>query len=68
MAICASAIPKGYTPGAPSIEARRMDSEVCAEGHCSNCGFQGLEYHPFMKGNSYRPFTHCPKCDDWEEF
>ena len=47
----------GYRPVAPSREAERIDSAMCAEAQCENCGHVGMRYWPLSKAGSYRAFA-----------
>ena len=58
----------GWRPKAPSRLAEEIDSAVCAESVCANCGHRGLRYQPFTRGGSYRAFAVCPKCKEEVEF
>ena len=58
----------GYQPKAPSYQAAAIDSQVCAESQCDECGHKGLDYRPFTKPGSYRAFAVCPECGEAVEF
>ena len=63
----------GYRQGSPRgglVDAASIDSEVCAETECENCGHKGMEYKPFMREEprSYRAFAVCPECGSSFEF
>ncbi len=64
---------EGYRQGRPhwgGIDGASIDSSICAESKCDNCGHQGMEYKPFIKDatRSYRAFARCPKCNASFEF
>lgn len=63
----------GYRPGYPEGMAARIDSDVCKESMCDNCGHKGLNCRGYILGinprvKSYRAFTVCPNCKEAEEF
>ncbi len=67
----------GYRPGAPPpgpFGGQDIDAGVCAEAHCSACGRQGLDFHPYRRPAqegqraSYRAVAACPACGEAEEF
>jgi hypothetical protein len=50
-----------------------IDEEVVRQHDCSECGAHMLLYKPFIlvrdnKVISYRAFTFCASCGDYEEF
>ncbi|GIV82242.1 MAG: hypothetical protein KatS3mg051_1596 [Anaerolineae bacterium] len=61
---------QGYRRGAPE-RAYMYDEPLCTRATCSNCGHQGLEYHPYCRYEqgriSYRAFAVCPTCHLEEE-
>lgn len=58
----------GWRPKAPSRLAEEIDSAVCAEAECDQCGHVGMTYHPMTRGRGYRAFARCPKCKCEVEF
>lgn len=58
----------GYEQCAPSPDAEMIDSKICNESQCEQCGYNGLVYLPFSKPCSYRAFAVCPDCKAWVEF
>lgn len=62
---------EGYQPTPPKgglLDAGEMDGAICATATCENCGHKGLEYKPYSKPGSYRPFAVCPECGERVEF
>jgi len=49
-------------------EAAEIDYDVCRESECHECGHDGMQYHPFHNGPSYRAFCVCSACQAFVEF
>jgi len=57
----------GYESRAPSEVSEEIDSAICEEAVCECCGTEGLEFHPFTQGTSYRAYAVCSRCGHAEE-
>ena len=63
----------GYRGGRPNwglLSQPDIDDQLCADSKCATCGYQGLEYHPFIRDEprSYLAFVVCPTCGEGFEF
>ena len=64
-AMLASGELDGYRAGVPPVapgwaDASETDARICARSRCAACGHRGLDYRPFSREGSYRPFMACP--------
>lgn len=64
---------EGYRPGTPASQlilgamGYSVDEDLCVVYPCP-CGYKGMDYRPFVQGESYRAFAVCPVCDAAYEF